>query len=446
MSNCNLLQIIWVKNDEEPIMNRRHFIGQGTAALGLLAGLPALASGRAVNLQSAEIVVVGAGYGGATAAKYLRLLSGNTARVTLIEPNPVFISCPLSNLVVGGSRTLDALTQSYDTLHTNHGITLVRDTVTKIDPDKRTVLLGSGKTLAYDKLLLSPGISLMMDSIEGLVQANEAGVTLQAWKAGPETIALHKQLAAMQDGGVFAITIPEQPYRCPPGPYERACQVADYFKKSKPKSKVLIFDANQDVVSKPGLFKKAWSELYPGIIEYRPSHTVMGVDAKTRTLKFDIQQDVRADVLNVLPPMRAGALVVNAGLANSNKRWAQVHYLNFESTVAKDIHVIGDSVQNAAFMPKSAHMANQHAKVAAAAIVAELNNWEVNPNPVLNNTCYSFVDATQVVHVASVHQYVAAEKTYKTVAGSGGVSPSPSTLEGEYAWGWARNIWADSLA
>lgn len=427
-------------------MNRRHFMGQGSAAMGLLIGGVAMAGkSSAASLKSAEIIVVGAGYGGATAAKYLRLLSNHTARVTLIEPSPMFISCPLSNLVVGGSRTLDEMTLPFDTLIKNHGVELVRDAVTKVDPVKKTVLLGSGKTLAYDKLLLSPGISLVMDSIEGLAQANAAGVTLQAWKAGPETVALHKQLSAMQDGGVFAMTIPEQPYRCPPGPYERACQVADYFKKNKPKSKVLIFDANQDVVSKPALFKKAWSELYPGMIEYRPSHRVMRVDAKTRTLKFEINEDVRADVLNVLPQMRAGDLVVDTGLANSNKRWAQVNFLNFESTAAKDIHVIGDSAQNAAFMPKSAHMANQHAKVAAAAIIAELSDWEVNPSPVLTNTCYSFVDAKQVVHVASVHQYSAAEKTYKTVAGSGGVSPAPSDLEGTYAWGWARNIWADSL-
>ena len=424
-------------------MNRRLFLGQSTALLSLMMGAPGFV--RAANLKSAHIIVVGAGYGGATAAKYIRLLSNNTARVTLIEPDPAFVSCPLSNLVVGGSRQLGELSVPYDALRAAHGIDMVQDSVTQVDTVKKRITLSSGKTLAYDKLVLSPGISLMTDSIEGLGQANATGATLQAWKAGPETVALHQQLQAMRDGGVYAITIPEQPYRCPPGPYERACQVADFFKKNKPKSKVLILDANQDVVSKGALFKRAWAELYPGIIEYRASHTVVRVDGQTKTLKFDIQEDVRADVLNVLPPMRAGALVVNAGLANSNKRWAQVHYLNFESTAAKDVHVIGDSAQNAAFMPKSAHMANQHAKVAAAAIVAELSDWEINPSPVLTNTCYSFVDANQVVHVASVHQYSASEKTYKTVAGSGGVSPGPTALEGTYAWGWARNIWADSL-
>lgn len=424
-------------------MNRRLFLGQSSAFLSLMMGAAGFV--RASNLKSAHVIVVGAGYGGATTAKYIRLLSNNTARVTLIEPDPAFVSCPLSNLVVGGSRQLAELSVPYDALRTAHGIDMIRDSVTQVDVIKKRITLASGNTLAYDKLVLSPGISLMTDSIEGLGQANASGATLQAWKAGPETVALHQQLQAMRDGGVYAITIPEQPYRCPPGPYERACQVADFFKKNKPKSKVLILDANQDVVSKGALFKRAWADLYPGIIEYRASHTVVRVDGQTKTLKFDIQEDVRADVLNVLPPMRAGALVVNAGLANSNKRWAQVHYLNFESTVAKDVHVIGDSAQNAAFMPKSAHMANQHAKVAAAAIVAELSEWEINPSPVLTNTCYSFVDSNQVVHVASVHQYSATEKTYKTVAGSGGVSPGPTALEGTYAWGWARNIWADSL-
>ena len=423
-------------------MKRRQFLNR-TGAL-MAAGLAFPTVVRA-NLKAAQVLVVGAGYGGATAAKYLRLLSDHAANVTLIEPELSFVSCPLSNLVLGGSSTLTELSVSYDALQKRHGVSLVRDWVMAIDPTKKVVQLKSGKTLGYDKLVLSPGIGLMMDSIEGLVQANQAGATLQAWKAGPETLALQKQLQDMPDGGVFALSIPEAPFRCPPGPYERACQVAAYFKKHKPKSKILILDANEDIVSKPGLFKKAWADLYPGMIEYRASHNLVSVDAATKTLRFDIQESVRADVLNVLPRMRAAELVVQTGLANSNRRWAQVNFLNFESTAAKDIHILGDSTQNAAFMPKSAHMANQHAKVAAAAIVAELQGFALNPQPVLTNTCYSFVDATKVVHVASVHQYSASDKTYKTVAGSGGVSTAPTELEGVYAWGWARNIWADSL-
>jgi NADPH-dependent 2,4-dienoyl-CoA reductase/sulfur reductase-like enzyme len=337
------------------------------------------------------------------------------------------------------------VTVSYDALQKKHGVKVVKDSVASFNAEKKTVQLASGQTLPYDKLVVSPGISLMLDSIEGLAQANQAGVTLQAWKAGDETVALHKQLASMQDGGVFAISIPLAPYRCPPGPYERACQVANYLKKNKPKSKVIVLDANPDVISKPGLFKKVWAEQYAGILEYRPQFNVTAVDAKTKTLKFDVQDDLKADVLNVLPAMRAGDLAVQGGIANANKRWVQVDFKTFESTAAKDVHVLGDSIQVAPLMPKSGHMANQHAKVAAAAIIAQLNGWEINPAPVLTNTCYSFVNDTQVVHVASVHQYDAAEKTFKTVAGSGGVSTGPTDLEGVYAWGWARNIWADSL-
>jgi NADH dehydrogenase FAD-containing subunit len=424
-------------------MNRRHFLGQSAAVAGLAFGLNGQA--RASSLKSAQIVVVGAGYGGATAAKYLRMLSNNTAQVTLIEPNPEFISCPLSNLVVGGSQQLSALSVPYSGLAKNHGVKMVKDMVASIDRQKKTVQLASGQTVKYDKLVLSPGIGLMMDRVEGLEAANKAGVTLQAWKAGAETTALHKQIAEMRDGGVYALSIPLAPYRCPPGPYERVCQVASYLQKNKPKSKVLVFDANQDVTSKGKLFKEAWAKLYPGIIQYTPEHNVTAVDAKTRTIKFEVQEDVKADVLNILPPMRAGDLIVKAGLADANARWSNVNFLNFESAVAKDIHIIGDSIQVAPLMPKSGHMANQHAKVTAAAIIAELSGFAVNPQPVLTNTCYSFVNATDVVHVASVHQYVPAEKTFKTVAGSGGLSPAPTALEGTYAWGWAKNIWADSL-
>lgn len=423
-------------------MNRRHFMGQSAAALGLLAGFSSQAR---ANLQKAEILVIGGGYGGATAAKYLRLFSNNTARVTLIEPNAAFISCPLSNLVVGGSRSLSEITSSYENLRTRHGVKIIQDSVAVIDPNKKVVKLVSGKILAYDKVIVSPGAKLIMSSIEGLEQANKIGATLQAWKAGSETIALHQQIASMRDGGTFAISIPEAPFRCPPGPYERACQVANYFKQHKPKSKVLILDANQDVISKGALFKKVWAEQYPGMVEYLPKYNVTAVDGKTKTLKFEIQEDIKADVLNVLPEMSAGEIAVKTGLANSNGRWVNVHFLNFESTAQKDIHVLGDSIQVAYAMPKSGHMANQHAKVAAAAIVAELSDWEINPAPVLTNTCYSFVNTKEVIHVASVHQYIAAEQTFKPVPGSGGLSPEPNSLEGVYAWGWAHNIWADSL-
>jgi sulfide dehydrogenase [flavocytochrome c] flavoprotein chain len=242
------------------------------------------------------------------------------------------------------------------------------------------------------------------------------------------------------------LTVPEAPYRCPPGPYERACQVASYFKATKPRSKVLVLDANQDVTSKGPLFKKVWAEQYPGIVEFRAQHKVQAVDARTGLIKFEVQDDVKANVLNVLPPMRAGVIAQQAGLSNvANNRWCGVDYQTFESTAAKDVFVIGDAIQIAAAMPKSGHMANSHAKVASAAIVAQLAGWPVNPAPMLTNTCYSYVDNSNVIHVASVHEYVAAEKTFKTVAGSGGLSQAPNATEGVYAWNWAQNIWADSL-
>ncbi len=434
-------------------MQRRRWL-QSAGSLGLLS-LTGCASETGALLTSsaggqvpakARVLVVGGGYGGATAAKYLRLFSDRKLDVVLVEPSEAFVSCPLSNLVLGGSRTLADVTRPYASLTRSHGVRVVKDMVASIDPVKKVAVLASGPSIAYDKLILSPGIELMWDSVAGLRAAHAEGRILQAWKAGPETVALRRQLEAMPDGGTYAITIPEAPYRCPPGPYERACQVASYFKAAKPRSKVLILDANPDVTSKGPLFKKVWAEQYKGIVEYRGQHKATAVDARTNTVKFEIQDEVKADVLNVLPPMRAGAIAVQTGLANANARWCNVDYLTFQSTAAKDIHVLGDSIQIAPGMPKSGHMANSHAKVAAAAIVAELAGWEINPAPMLTNTCYSFTDAKNVVHVASVHEYVTAEKTFKTVAGSGGVSPGPTELEGTYAWSWARTIWSDALA
>ncbi len=427
-------------------MIKRRDLVQGLVAGSALAAIGGCATGGGASASSAKVVVIGGGYGGATAAKYLRLFSEGKVDVVLIESSPTFVSCPMSNLVVGGLQRITDLSVSYEGLRAAYGVTLVRDAVTAIDVQKKTVKLAGGPDIGYDKLVLSPGAELMFDSVQGLKQAQADGRILQAWKAGAETVALFKQIEAMHDGGVFAITIPEAPYRCPPGPYERASLVAAYLKKNKPASKLLILDANPDVISKGPLFKKAWADLYGGMLEYRSQYKAIEVDAKTNTVKFEVQDDVKADVLNVLPSMRAGALAVQTGLANSNGRWCQVNYQTFESTAAKDIHVVGDAIQTAALMPKSGHMANGQAKVAAAAIVAELMGLEVNPQPMLTNTCYSFVSATEAVHIASVHEYVAAEKTFKTVAGSGGVSAARSELEAAYAMAWARNIWSDMLA
>jgi sulfide dehydrogenase [flavocytochrome c] flavoprotein chain len=436
------------KNKENTMIQRRSFL-HSSAAISLL-GLGACATTASIPAK-AKVVVIGGGYGGATAAKYVRLLSDYKIDVVLIEPNASFISCPISNLVIGGSKQLADITTPYAGLSKNHGVTVVQDMAKSVDTAKKMVTLAGGATIGYDKLIVSPGIDLNFVPIEGLQAAQQSGQILQAWKAGAETLALRKQLEAMPDGGTFAIVIPEAPYRCPPGPYERASQVAWYFKTQKPKSKVLILDANPDVTSKGPLFKAVWANDYKGMVEYRGNHKATAVDARTNTVKFDIQDDVKASVLNVLPPMRAGLIATQMGLANQgNGRWCGVDYTTFESTAAKDVHVLGDSIQIAPGMPKSGHMANSQAKVAAAAIVARLSGWEVNSSPMLTNTCYSFVDDKRVVHVASVHRIgqFDGKTTFVTVPGSGGVTAAATgatELEGVYAMNWARNIWADTL-
>jgi sulfite dehydrogenase len=298
--------------------------------------------------------------------------------------------------------------------------------------------------MSYDRLVLSPGIEFMYNEIPGLDNANAQSKILHAWKAGPQTVALQQQLAAMTDGGTYAISIPKAPYRCPPGPYERASLVADYFKRNKPKSKVIILDGNEDIVSKKGLFTKAWADLYKGMVEYRNNSELKDVDMASGTaiLEFD---KFKADVLNVIPPHRAGDIAHKSGLKLINNRWVDVNWLSLESTNTPGVHVIGDAVFPAPMMPKSGHMANQHGKIAAAAILNLLSGQEPSPNPAATNTCYSFVDAKNAVHVASIHHYDAASKTLQAVKGAGGVSAARNEIEAKAAIGWARNIWADML-
>lgn len=425
-------------------MMQRRLILQGLISGGAL-GLAGCASLGGTSANKAKVLVVGGGYGGATVSKYIRLLSDQSIDVMMVEPNTAFVSCPVSNLVIGGQKTMADITNPYTGLSSKHGVRVVHDSVTAVDTAKKTATLAGGSTVSWDKLVLAPGIDFMWDQIQGLRDAHAAGQILHAWKAGPETMALRRQLEAMRDGGTYAIVIPEAPYRCPPGPYERASVIAAYFKKAKPKSKVLILDGNPDVTSKGPLFKKAWKELYGDMVEYRPQHKAVAVNAKSGTVEFEVQGDVKADVLNVLPVMRAGALAVQTGLANANNRWCHVNFLNFESTAAKDVHVIGDAIQVAQGMPKSGHMANSHAKVTAAAIVAELQGIEVNPHPMVTNVCMSYVDDSHVIHVASVHEFVPTQKTFRTIGGSGGVSDVRSDLEARYAEAWAKNIWSDTL-
>ena len=427
-------------------MKRRQFVqtlaaGSALGSLGLVTGCATPGGG-----SGPHVVIVGGGYGGATAAKYTRLFSEGKVRVTLIEPNAQFISCPISNLVIGGLKDMNYITTSYENLQKRHGVKVVRDMVTTIDPDKRTVKLAGGAEIGYDRLIVSPGIDFMWNTLPGMASAEAKSKVLHAWKAGEQTVALRKQLEAMPDGGVYALTIPLAPYRCPPGPYERACLVANYFKKAKPKSKVVIFDANDDIQSKKGLFTKAWNDHYKGMIEYRAKHKVTDVDVATNTLKFEFNEDFKASVANVVPDMRAGDIAVKTGLATANARWCEVDFLTFESKAHKNIHVLGDSIQIAPAMPKSGHMANQHGKTCAAAVVNLLTGHQPPQLPLYANTCYSFVNDEDVVHVASVHRYDAERKTMLTVPGSGGVSAAASELEGRYALAWAQNIWADMLA
>ena len=428
-------------------IQRRAFLkALGAAGVGAttVSTLPGCASiGRGAG---GKVVVVGGGYGGATAAKYIRMWSNGGIDVTMVEPNAEFISCPLSNLVLGGSKTIADVTVSYDNLTKIHGVRMVKDTASAIDSDRRIVKLAGGGELPFDRLVLSPAVDFIWDKLPALNNADAQSRILHAWKAGVQTIALRRQLEAMPDGGVYAVSIPVAPYRCPPGPYERACQVAWYFKRAKPKSKVLILDGNDDVTSKGPLFKRAWADEYKGIVEYRPNHVLIDVDVATRTAKFEIQDGVKADVLNVVPPQRAGAIARSAGVVTANDRWCDVDFLTFESVKVKNIHVLGDAIQVATGMPKSGHMANQHAKICAAAVVALLAGQPPNPTPVLTNTCYSFITDKDVIHVSSVHQYDQEKKTLLPVAGSGGVSSAMNDLEGRYAFNWAKNIWADMLA
>jgi NADPH-dependent 2,4-dienoyl-CoA reductase/sulfur reductase-like enzyme len=389
------------------------------------------------------VVVIGGGYAGATAAKYVRKW-GPDIDVALVERQVQFISCPLSNLVLGGSKILDDLTVGYGELR-KYGVKVVRDEAVALDPQQRAVRLAGGDTLYYDRLIIAPGIDFLYDEIPGLNDSAAQEKVLHAWKAGAQTVVLRKQLEAMPDGGVYALCIPKAPYRCPPGPYERACQVAHYFKAHKPRAKVLILDANDDIQSKKELFTNAWQERYAGIVEYNPNSILLDVEPATLTAKLEFE-NITADVLNVIPPQRAASIAYSTGLITVNSRWCGVDFLSYESAVQKNIHVLGDAIAAAPAMPKSGHMANQQAKICAAAVVAIQYEQAVNPQPMMNNTCYSFITDSEAVHVASVYHYDEQKKTMLVVEGSMGLSAAPTELEGRYAWGWAQNTWADMLA
>ncbi len=420
-------------------INRREFMKWvaatgGAAAVSGCAGVGGGGAGR--------VVVIGGGYGGATAARYIRQWAPDID-VTLVERNETFVSCPISNMVLGGNTRMGDITMGYGGLSAR-GVRVVRGEAVAVDAAGKRVRLADGTSLAYDRVIVSPGIDFMYDSIPGLQSAAAQSRVLHAWKAGPQTAALRKQLEAMRDGGVFVFHIPMAPYRCPPGPYERVCQIADYFKRSKPRSKIIVLDSNPDITSKKGLFLQSWNGVYKGLIDYRPNSELADVDVKGMTVKLTFDS-VKGDVLNVVPPHRAGDIARTTGLITANQRWCEIDWLTCESIAVKGVHVLGDSTLSAPGMPKSGSMANQHGKICAAAVIALMKGQPVHREPVIMNTCYSFVDGRSAMHVTSIHAYDPGKKTLVPVKGSGGVSPKATELEGTYAWGWAKNIWADAL-
>ena len=419
-------------------VSRRAFIKAAGAAGMLLLSPSSFA--RASKPPMGRIVVIGGGYAGTTAAKYIRMWSLGNIEVVVIEKSDQFVSCPLSNLVLGGSKKIHDLTFGYDLIKKNHGVKWVQDEVTAIDVAAKKVSMKRGE-MAYDRLIIAPGIDFIYDILPNLQSAEAQQQVPHAWKAGWQTVNLRQQLEAMPDGGVFVMNVPKAPYRCPPGPYERVCQVASYFKASKPNSKIIVLDANPEIVSKKGLFTKVWAEMYAGMIDYRPNNVVVEVDVTTKSVKTDFEA-VTANVLNIIPPQRAGKPAQMAGLNNIDKRWCEVDFLTYESRLAPNVHVIGDSVSAA--LPKSAHMATSQARVCANAIVALMSGQMPDAAPVFANTCYSYVDDRQAMHVANVYRYDETKRIMVAAEG-GGVSANPSEQEGQYANAWAANIWSDVL-
>ncbi len=415
----------------------------GVAALGA-PGL-SLVSCSKKTAAGPRVVVVGGGFGGATCARYLRRFNPSV-QVTLVERDASFLTCPFSNAVLGGLQDMDSIQHTYDALRTQHDVDVRQDEVTAIDPAGKRVSLLNGGELEYDRLVVSPGIDFRWDSIEGLDETSSDSIP-HAWKAGAQTIALRSQLEAMDDGGVVVIAPPDNPFRCPPGPYERASLIAHYLKTHKPKSKLLILDA-KDKFSKQGLFVQAWEQLYPGMIEWvkgSEGGRIYRVDAASRTLYPETGDPVTADVINFIPPQQAGTIAHTAGLVNDDG-WCPVDQRTFQSTLQPDIHVIGDA-SIAGKMPKSGFAANSQAKVCAAAIVSELGGITM-PDPSYVNTCYSLVAPDYGISVAAVYRLHDGEIV--KVEGSGGVSPmdAPDEYrrdEARYARGWYQSITQDAF-
>lgn len=419
---------------------KRRQVLKNAAYLSAMAAMPLGLSTACYRRQKQRVVVIGGGFAGATAARYLAMWAPELD-ITLIEKNAQFISCPQSNLVLSGNRSLQQLTLEYDHLQADKAIRFIQAEVTAVDVEKRQVWLADETRLDYDRLIIAPGVEFIYDQLPILATAEAQQHVPHAWKAGPQTILLANQLKSMRQGGLAIMTVPAAPFRCPPGPYERACQIALYLKNYNPTGKLLILDANPDIVSKKALFTESWQQQYAGLIEYQPMNPLETVNVDSLELEsfFD---SYKADVLNVIPPQKAGKVAAMAGVINVDNRWCDVDYLTYESTAVERVHVIGDAVS--AKVPKSAHIANQQAKVCAAAVIALLREELPEQQPVFSNTCYSFVDGEKAGHVAAVYRY---DKNTQDMLPhpSGGVSETASEQEGNYAQGWAENIWADTL-
>ncbi|MES9914209.1 MAG: FCSD flavin-binding domain-containing protein [Candidatus Sedimenticola sp. 4PFRAG1] len=424
-------------------ITRRGFIQTaGAATAAGMVGVPYIALGA-----SKKVVVVGGGTAGATAAKYIRM-ADPTVDVTLIEANKHYYTCYMSNEVLGGDRSIDSIKFGYSGLG-KHGVKVVNDKVTGIDAKSRTVKTAGGKSFGYDRCVVAPGIDFKWGTIEGY-DANVANDIPHAWKAGPQTVTLRKQLEAMKDGGTVVIAPPPNPFRCPPGPYERASQIAHYLKQHKPKSKIIMLDPKPKF-SKMGLFTGAWKKFYGyetdnAMIEWHGAQEEAGVvkvNAGARSVTTAFGDEIKADVLNVIPAQVGGAIGSAAGLAN-DKGWCPVDLATFESTIHAGIHVIGDA-SVATGMPKSGYAGNSQAKVCAAAIVAMLNGHEPG-TPSYVNTCYSIAAKDHGFSVAAVYRL--AEDGSKITKVSGGLTPgdaSPEVFKREvaYAHSWFKNITHD---
>ena len=419
--------------------NRREFLKSAAAAASAaLFSAPAIARGAAPR-----VVVVGGGFAGASCARALRRADPSIA-VTLVEPNATFTACPFSNAVIAGLRELGAQQFAYGRVAAD-GIAVARTSASAVDAQARSITLEEGTRLSYDRLVLAPGIDIRWGALPGYDEA-AAGQMPHAWKAGEQTLLLRRQLEAMEDGGLVVISAPANPFRCPPGPYERASLIAHYLKTRKPKSKLLVLDA-KDAFSKQKLFQSAWSELYGGLLEWVPlskGGNVTSVDAANRTLVTDFGRH-KATVANVIPPQKAGRIADAAGAADRTG-WCPIDPVTFESKLQPRIHVIGDSAIAGA-MPKSAFAANSQAKICAEA-VARLVTGGAPSTPKLINTCYSLVAPDYGISIAGVYQ--PSNGLLAEVPGSGGVSTSDApraarALEAVLAEAWFRTITAETF-